>query len=448
MVIRISRDGQTRADVVSELFKYLRYRYELSERALVHHAKLAADVMIGKAMEMWKAALVADFDAQDATGEEEATENVKATNEEKATKLIEQQALRRGDDGLLEHMLDETEQRGDDERWKGISEIVTQIQGRKLFKPIGVYTGRAMAKDLYGLYRKADERTKVEQEAARRAGAEHDWMVALWVPNPKMRLKAEVLVDDGSQLEIVPLRAWDRENGQRGSEIIESHYGLWAMRVYVDRRLLKKQREMVLDSLREQLGIKEWDRRDGTPAEIAAGGATQDEQWSDVVEAERLDAAAMPLAGRQTPDGLERLPADTGISAAMGRLLQWRANGRISIEHPDLEELIAAAEDSVVPLDNEEFDLKMENAIAQLNLTLFLRELSDNVYESPDGRNRVVQYIEDSPTDLEDRVLSKRATSDAARRIGENIGETNRAAQAFELAVSDFLRTDRGGRLL
>jgi HD superfamily phosphohydrolase len=53
MVLRIGRDGRERTDVVTEVLKYLRYRYELSERALVHHSKLGADAMIGKALEMW-----------------------------------------------------------------------------------------------------------------------------------------------------------------------------------------------------------------------------------------------------------------------------------------------------------------------------------------------------------------------------------------------------------
>ncbi len=60
MVLRIQRDSQTRADVVTELLKHLRYRYELSERVLVHHAKLAADAMIGKALSIWRDALWID----------------------------------------------------------------------------------------------------------------------------------------------------------------------------------------------------------------------------------------------------------------------------------------------------------------------------------------------------------------------------------------------------
>lgn len=57
VALNIMQDGYERTDVVSELLKALRYRYELSERALYHHAKLAADVMIGKALDLWARAV-------------------------------------------------------------------------------------------------------------------------------------------------------------------------------------------------------------------------------------------------------------------------------------------------------------------------------------------------------------------------------------------------------
>jgi HD superfamily phosphohydrolase len=53
MALRISDGGRERHDIKSELLKHLRYRYELQERAIVHHAKLAADSMLGKALELW-----------------------------------------------------------------------------------------------------------------------------------------------------------------------------------------------------------------------------------------------------------------------------------------------------------------------------------------------------------------------------------------------------------
>ena len=169
MVIRIKKHGRLRTDVVSELFKYLRYRYELSERVLAHHAKLAADVMVGKAMEMWKSALAAEVGL------------------EEATKEIERQVLRRGDDGLLEHMLDKAEDHPDDRQWQGVAQIVSQIQRRRLFKRIGSYANRAMANNLYKSFKTAEARAEAERDAADFAGVESDWMVALWVPDPEMR---------------------------------------------------------------------------------------------------------------------------------------------------------------------------------------------------------------------------------------------------------------------
>ncbi len=57
VALNIMQDGYERTDVLSELLKALRYRYELSERALYHHAKLAADVMVGKALDLWARAV-------------------------------------------------------------------------------------------------------------------------------------------------------------------------------------------------------------------------------------------------------------------------------------------------------------------------------------------------------------------------------------------------------
>lgn len=48
IVLRVHREGGERIDAITEILKHLRYRYELSERALVHHTKLAADAMVGQ----------------------------------------------------------------------------------------------------------------------------------------------------------------------------------------------------------------------------------------------------------------------------------------------------------------------------------------------------------------------------------------------------------------
>lgn len=49
MILRVVKQDRERKDTLTELLKFLRYRYELSERALAHHAKLAADAIGRKA---------------------------------------------------------------------------------------------------------------------------------------------------------------------------------------------------------------------------------------------------------------------------------------------------------------------------------------------------------------------------------------------------------------
>lgn len=403
MVMRIKRDGRLRADVVSELFKYLRYRYELSERVLNHHAKLAADVMVGKAMEIWKSALATKM-----SGEE-------------ATKEIERQALRRGDDGLLEYMLDEAERHDRDGPWQGVAEIASRLQKRKLFKRIGFYTNRAMGENLHREYESAEARSRAERKAASHAGVEKDWMVALWVPKPEMRFKAaDVLVDDGAQIEIVALGDWDWENGRRGSEIIESHRSLWATCLYVDPELTGEEQAAIRESLREQLGINEWDDQRPSPEQV---------------DSESGAAEAVP--GRL--DSQQPL-LDSATEAAIARLEEWRAAGkRSSIQHPELEARILA-EGRFVVVDHEEFDLEKEGEIARLNLVLFLRELPEDELATPDRRDQLSAFIRRSPVDFEDLVLAEYPTSEAAQRNDGATGQATEERVAFQVAAQNFFR--------
>ena len=433
MVIQINRAGRPRADVVSELLKYLRYRYELSERALVHHAKLAADVMIGKVMQMWRDALESESGSDAAIG------------------AIESQMLRRGDDGLLEHLLDEAEQRPEDSRWRGIGEIASQLQSRRLFKLAGVYRRRAKATDLYKAHGTPAARAELERDAARYAGAEHGWMVAVWIPDPNMRFKpAGVLVDDGNETEIVDLAAWDLENGRRGSEIIESHLGLWAVRVYVDSRLSKEQRAVVLARLQAKLGINGWDGESRTLARIAAERVCAEKQLPATALTELTESAEPLSTSHQTFEDLVQALGDSTSSVRLRRLHQWRQRGSISIEHPDLEAKITSASDSVVTLDGVECDVTSEKGVVRLNLALFVRDLPDDVFEAPEGRGRVLAHITGSPDDFEARVLDQLPSSAPARRQGSPraTGGSALTELAVELAIREFLSSDAPDRLL
>ena len=69
-----SSDPSKRRDsrlMLERTLKHLRYRYELSERALVHHAKVAADAMIGKALEIWNDALWLESASKRLAGDEQ-----------------------------------------------------------------------------------------------------------------------------------------------------------------------------------------------------------------------------------------------------------------------------------------------------------------------------------------------------------------------------------------
>ena len=59
LILRVTRKGESRIDTISEMLKYLRYRYEITERALYHKTKLAFDAMLGKLLEMWRDACCA-----------------------------------------------------------------------------------------------------------------------------------------------------------------------------------------------------------------------------------------------------------------------------------------------------------------------------------------------------------------------------------------------------
>ena len=262
MAILIQRGGRDRADVVSELYKYLRYRYELSERALVHHAKLAADAMVGKALEMWKDALWVDEAVQRSVAKptsdvgvmREKADPTKAAEVDHAVQeRLEHEFLKRGDDGLLEHLAEM--QGSTDKRRAAIGELATRLLDRALFKTVdrSDVNIRGNAKPLYDKHGSPAARRRLEQDAARFAGLTHSWQVLVWLPGPKMRFKpAHVLVSDGDK-EISKLV--DRDVGARGKDLQENHRDLWGVSVFVDPAVPQTTREVLLARLGEQLGI-------------------------------------------------------------------------------------------------------------------------------------------------------------------------------------------------
>jgi len=226
MALRITKNGRVREDVVTEVFKYLRYRYELGERALQHHAKVAADAMIAKAFSIW-----ADVTAPE----------------------VLEAALRvRGDDGILEYLADAS--------IPGASQLAAAVRDRALFKEVarakgpGVFLRR---EKLYEQYGNLTTVKAVEAEIAKKCGLPDATSIALHVPSPHMRLKAaDVLITVRDVT--TPLRAWDAEHGHRAQEIHMSHERLWGVHLFVRPDISARDRARIAACFAEELRV-EWD---------------------------------------------------------------------------------------------------------------------------------------------------------------------------------------------
>jgi hypothetical protein len=280
MVVRVSRYGHIRRDAVTELVKYLRYRYELSERVLYHHAKVAADAMIGKLLEMWGdslwvglvdnkwPALLADpTEGADVAKLRSKVVNlygkeINAALDQEVRMILEREFTRWSDDGLLEHLALTAEEasvqnRPGAKRQIGISTLSRMVLNRELFKTLGRAASDAdlaSAKSTYKLFGSPEERRRLEQTAARFAGIRPRWKIVLWVPSPKMRMKvAEVLVDvDGR---VAPL-ADMQSIGSDANAIVLQHQRLWGVGAYIHPDIAsgwKKRAALAL--LKDEMGL-------------------------------------------------------------------------------------------------------------------------------------------------------------------------------------------------
>jgi HD superfamily phosphohydrolase len=314
MVLRIHRGGRERPDVVTELLKHLRYRYELSERALVHHTKLAADAMVGKALEMWSDALwrgyaLEQVDEQDELKAETDIAVFKtkfgAANGKDARKDIDRRVVdeiefqisRRGDDSLLEWLRDETEvdaakrdsDESKDKRRAAVNTLAKELLDRRLFKRIGVQADVPISpQDFHRRYGTKERRREYEEDAADFADISHSWKVLTWIPAHTMRLKvAGVLVDDNS--EIRRFVDHERRGDERGADIYRDHLHLWAVHVFVDQSVTEAQREVVLARLASRVGVRF--------PELAFLGS-QPAEWPDMLAAVRSCKRRPDATGR------------------------------------------------------------------------------------------------------------------------------------------------------
>jgi HD superfamily phosphohydrolase len=303
MVLRVVKLQRERKDTVTELLKFLRYRYELSERALAQHAKLAADAMVGKLLQLYSDALwvdelnrrggddpelAADLNGVPRSDVDElrrkAGKRLKKAGLQAVTDVsraeLERTLLQHGDDGLLEYLQALGETRQPDSRWAGVRDLANALLERRLFKPVARLSDRRHAKRLWEEYgKKPDERRQVEQVAARFAGIKPAWHVVMWIPPERMRLKpALVLVDDDNLIDTMLNRERSSMGRGRGSDIYDAHRDLWALEVFMHPDVCANElaRDALLSAIADQLHIKSWDDKSTPvrPADVACREAS------------------------------------------------------------------------------------------------------------------------------------------------------------------------------
>ncbi|HEX8688978.1 MAG TPA: hypothetical protein VF729_01915 [Solirubrobacterales bacterium] len=293
LALNILRDGHERTDIVSELLKALRYRYELSERALVHPAKLAADAMLGESIERWEWALwwskarrrgLLEVDASSATysldhlpGDradlEKAAEKKKKSKkewretdlgevEEEVREEMEKHFRQLGDEGLLDFLAQLPERAAPDlprPLLRASARLAEDLRDRRLFRVAErIGAGDVSPDDVFEDYGEPAERAKLETEAQVFAGLGAEPKVILWIPPSDMRLKlAEVLVQQ--ETGIAPFVTYERSRSRRGSDIYDAHERLWAAYVFVRRDVDDRQEKMVAAYLGWRMGIR-WER--------------------------------------------------------------------------------------------------------------------------------------------------------------------------------------------
>lgn len=370
MVVRITRSGHPRADIVTELVKYLRYRYELTERVLNHHAKVAADAMIGKLLEMWSDATFIDLAAKVhpqvvadngrenidelkqaifvaspgapaiRAGDEPPADDAPLSKRSRAVAAVDAEVrdklegefTQRSDDGLLEHLQHLGNAEGADARHKAMGTLATAVLNRQLFKLIGRAEGRAdmaLAQEKYEKFGAADQRRKLETEAAHRAELTHGWKVVIWLPNPNMRLKvAEVLVDNEEG--VAPL---DRLS-DAGGQIVAQHRNLWAISVYADGPLrndvsMRRTADVLLASIRTDMDVR-LVRSDRTPVKTLIE-----------LSVDRI-AELRPLDRQHRDQLLELVPAAFGGGFTFKELI--REHWRVAHDHNFVDEAAPPAD--------------------------------------------------------------------------------------------------------
>jgi HD superfamily phosphohydrolase len=235
MALFLEKRGMPRPDVESEVVKLLSYRYELAERVYFHHAKNAASVMIGRAVQ--------------ALGLDKRDQNFDHLSDELLLALL-------AEPELASILGVQTAPPSEDESHFA-RELGQMLRSRALYKI--AYLGVAddfgvRREDVLAKWGSPDNRRKLEDLLAGLAGVEPG-NVLVHLPPAKMAEKAADVLVETTDKAIVRLSEWDRSHSGRVAALNDAHRRLWRVAVYAHPDLDDGQRRLIRAAAERELGV-------------------------------------------------------------------------------------------------------------------------------------------------------------------------------------------------
>ncbi len=244
IALNLDKRGMPRPDVESEVVKLLTYRYELAERVYFHHAKNAASVMIGRAVQ--EAGLAAGVNSPpelDANfynlTDDELVQALRLPGIAAVLKL--QRAVGTTEEGI-----------------SLASSLADGVAKRRLFKISYLAVLDDIPDRADTISRDAadpDRRRALEDDLAAKAGLGVG-EVLIHVPRVKMMTKdAEVRVRTDSG-DVITLNDWDARHSRRITALNEAHGRLWRVAIYTHPMASESNRALLRAAAAELIGAE------------------------------------------------------------------------------------------------------------------------------------------------------------------------------------------------
>ncbi len=314
MALRLEKHGMPRPDVEFEVIKLLTYRYELAERVYFHHAKNAASVMVGRAVQE--------------LGLHEADPRGTGLKSGPATRMLFANApgLPRGiaiSDDLLLRMLavpDLADALGipataDPQRRARAARIGSDLLERRLYKVAYLATHAELGHNVKAItdrYRTAKQRSAFEDRVARQMGLEPG-DVLVHIPAERMMEKVAAVRVERSDGSITSLHEWDRARSNRVTALNEAHRLLWRILVYV------RPAESAADTTRRRQTLAALCAEEFEAPSLYDLGVTYPTGWMDQVNLSQLSFLQQEVA-RQV--GLDLSMTASELDAVAGSAVE------------------------------------------------------------------------------------------------------------------------------